>query len=69
MKEANKDKQTTTTEDKAENPSVYTKPTIQQKTEQGEAKADESQAEGHDYDNELPRKEPGEKTTDGFNEV
>ena len=69
MKEANKDKQTTTTEDKADNPSVYTKPTIQQKTEQGEAKADESQEEGHDYNTKLPPKQPGEKTTDGFNKV
>jgi hypothetical protein len=69
MKEANKDKQTSNTEEKADNPSVYSKPTIQQKTEQGEADTDESRVEGHKYNTQLPAREPGEKTTDGVDKV
>jgi len=70
MKKGDKDKQSAASEEKADNASVQNKPTVQQKTEQGEAETYNWEP-GHEYDenNKLPPKEPGEKTTDGFDKV
>lgn len=70
MNKGDKEKQSTTGEEKADNPSVYSQPTVQQKTEQGEAETYNWEP-GHEYEegNKLPPKEAGEKTTDGYNKV
>lgn len=70
MKKGDKEKQSTTSTEKADNASIQNQPTVQQKTEQGEAETYSWQP-GHEYEdgNKLPQKEPGEKTTDGYDKV
>jgi hypothetical protein len=69
MKKADKEKQTTTSVEKADNESVYSQPAVQQKTEQGEA-ATYDREPGHEYENRntLPQKENGDAVTTGVDE-
>jgi hypothetical protein len=70
MKKGDKAQQSTTSVEKADNTSIQSQPTIQQKTEQGEAET-YTREPGHEYEgsNKLPPKKPGEKTTTGVNKV
>jgi hypothetical protein len=70
MKKGDKEKQSTTSVEKADNPSVHSQPSVQQKTEQGQAETYERNP-GHEYEdgNTLPEKESGEKTTTGVDKV
>ncbi len=68
MKKVDKEKQSTTSEEKADNASLHNKPTIEQKTKQGESETSKHPS-GSAYKNTLPPKKPGEKTTDGVDEV
>jgi hypothetical protein len=64
-KPVSKAKQVPNKEDQAADASIHEQPTVQQKTQQGEAQIDKSQTKGHAYTNTLPQKQPGQETTTG----
>ncbi|QHT70609.1 hypothetical protein GXP67_30125 [Rhodocytophaga rosea] len=53
MKKGDKEKKSTSAGEKADNASVHSQPTVQQKTEQGEAETYDGGHEGH---NQIPPK-------------